>query len=384
MRLMATSPESGDIPNADGLRRWTTVLSLNPITDSRWQRELAKHDQATVFHTAAWARVLQATYGFQPLYLSLPTDRGQDALLPLMEVRRLRGGLKAVSLPFTDSCALLLPAGEGRPDPSALQTRSVRPDAPLGSTFLRQVRSLAGERRWRSLELRLGLAERAGEAASVRFYNHVIPLESTDAAQLTALRPAVRRCLKNCQSSPLQITIGASLEMSQHYYTLHCLTRRRQGAPPQPWKFFRNIHQEILAHGMGYVVLASLGCRPVAGAVFLHYGRQAAYKFGASDHAFQSLRPNHGVMWTGIRHAARLGCVTLDLGRTSIENHGLQRFKNGWGALETTQVYHCLNLVTNRWQAAPDRTSGWQTMVFAHLPLWANRWLGRLLYRYVA
>lgn len=356
---------------------------VDPGADPRWERELARHDQATVFHTSAWARVLQVTYGFRPHYLMLKSDHGRTALLPIMEIRQPWGSTKAVSLPFTDSCPLL-PAGQERPDPAALLSATAQPTDPIAATLLRQVRALARSRRWRRVELRLGLLERADEPSSVRFYNHTVPLAPTDEAQLAKLKSAMRRCVKQAQASPVQITLGTSLEMLTDYYSLHCLTRRRQGAPPQPWTFFRNIHQELLARGMGYVVLAKLESRPIAGAVYLHHGQQATYKFGASDLSFQNLRPNHGVMWTGLRHAAKLGCTTMDLGRTSMDNDGLRQFKSGWGAVEVTQVYHCLELASNRWLATPDRTTGWQTQLFQRLPLWTSRWLGRLLYRFSA
>jgi hypothetical protein len=67
-----------------------------------------------------------------------------------------------------------------------------------------------------------------------------------------------------------------------------------------------------------------------------------------------------------------------------MDNDGLRQFKSGWGAVEVTQVYHCLELASNRWLATPDRTTGWQTQVFQRLPLWASRVLGRLLYRFAA
>jgi CelD/BcsL family acetyltransferase involved in cellulose biosynthesis len=357
---------------------------VNPSTDPRWEMELARHSQATVFHTAAWARVLQATYGFRPHYVMLKSDDAPSALLPLMEIRQPWGSAKAVSLPFTDSCPLLLPAGQDRPDLAALQSETAKPGEPIASSLLRQVHALARSRRWRSVELRLGLLERADEPSSVRFYNHTVPLAPTDEAQLATAKSAIRRCVKQSQASPVQITLGTSLELLTDYFGLHCLTRQRQGAPPQPWPFFRSLHQELLTRGMGYVVLAKLESRPIAGAVFLHHGVHAMYKFGASDLSFQNLRPNHGVMWTGIRHAAKLGCTAMDLGRTSMANDGLRQFKSGWGAVEVTQVYHCLELASNRWLATPDRTTGWQTQVFQRLPLWASRSLGRLLYRFAA
>lgn len=357
---------------------------VSPIEDDRWQRELIGHPDATVFHSVAWARVLNRTYGFCPRYYILRSAGNRSAMLPLMEVRKPWGSTKAVSLPFTDSCPMLLPDGDGLPDPSALITDASVPANSLSTRLLRQLRAEASTRRWSSLELRLGLEERKGESASVCFHNHTVALESCDKSQLAACESSVRRCLRQAQSGPLKVTVGTDSETLSEYFRLHGITRRRQGAPPQPKQFFLNIQQELISQGLGYVVLVSLDSKAVAGAVFLHQGRKAVYKFGASDLSLQQLRPNHYVMWTGIRHAARLGCTSMDLGRTSMDNEGLRRFKRGWGATEVKQVYHCLDTRLNRWRNLPDRTTGWQTHLFRRLPLWASRWIGRLVYRYAA
>jgi hypothetical protein len=302
-----------------------------------------------------------------------------------MEVRTLSGRRKAVGLPFTDSCPILSTAGELTPDPEEL--RVVPKPGGLGSPvqeLFQRARQLAVEKRWSEIELRLGLVERSGASSSVTFYNHTVALESDDARQAALAESSVRRCQKKFQSGPLTVSVGTSLDFVRRYYGLHCLTRQRQGAPPQPWRFFTHIFEELLDRGMGYVVLVSLESKPIAGAVFLHWGKKAMYKFGASDLSFQHLRPNHGVMWTGLRHGARLGCNSMDLGRTSMDNEGLRRFKSGWGAVETRQVYHCLDVGSNSWRQLSDRTTGWQTHVFRRSPIWLSRIVGQLVYRYAA
>ena len=134
--------------------------------------------------------------------------------------------------------------------------------------------------------------------------------------------------------------------------------------------------------GLQRVVVA--GDSPVAGAVFLRFGKRAVYKFGASDGRLLDTRPNQRVMWTGLRHAARLGCAWMDLGRTSIANEGLRRFKQGWGAIETQLAYYCIDLNKKRLIMLRDHTSGWQVSCFRRFPIWASRIFGEVAYRFAA
>jgi len=148
--------------------------------------------------------------------------------------------------------------------------------------------------------------------------------------------------------------------------------------------FFAHLHQELLVRGLGFVVLVWHESLAIAGAVFLHSGAKAVYKFGASDLKFQHVRPNQLLMWTGLRQASKLGCTSMDLGRTSLTNEGLRRFKRSWGARETIHAYHRWETRTGRTVPLPDRSSGWQTILFRRLPSWASQIIGRLAYRFAA
>src|SRR5205823_295553 len=117
-------------------------------------------------------------------------------------------------------------------------------------------------------------------------------------------------------------------------------TRKRHGLPPQPVSFFLNIYEEVIKAGLGFLVMAKSGSRPVAAAVFFHHGKSAVYKFGASDESFQELRGNNLVMWEAIQSLARRGFKTLHFGRTSPANAGLRRFKLAWGTTEETISYY--------------------------------------------
>ena len=102
----------------------------------------------------------------------------------------------------------------------------------------------------------------------------------------------------------------------------------------------------------------------MAAAVFLHQGRQALYKFGASDYGFQHLRPNNLVMWEGIRQCAARGCGRLHFGRTSLANEGLRRFKLGFGAREEEIKYCKYDFRAGRFVTDVDRAEGWFNRVF--------------------
>ena len=198
------------------------------------------------------------------------------------------------------------------------------------------------------------------------------------------LEGSVRRGIKKAGAAGLRIQFDNSMESVETYYALHCRTRRRHGLPPQPFRFFANIQKYMLQPGLGFIVTARWENQPVAAAVFLHQGRQALYKFGASDYRFQSMRPNNLVIWEGIRRCAARGCERLHLGRTSLGNEGLRRFKLGFGAREEEIKCCKYDFRAGRFVTDVDRVEGWFNRVFAALPPPLLRLAGQMLYPHLS
>ncbi|MCZ7636146.1 MAG: GNAT family N-acetyltransferase [Verrucomicrobia bacterium] len=194
------------------------------------------------------------------------------------------------------------------------------------------------------------------------------------------LDSAVRRAIRKAERAGLEVRREQSREAVEIYYDLHCRTRKKHGLPPQPISFFHNLHRHLIERDLGEIFLAYHQGRPVAGAVFLRSFRQALYKFGASDEANLELRANNLVLWTAIRHYAERGFQTLDLGRTSLDQSGLRRYKLGWGATETTIAYVNYDLRHDQFLVGRDRSTGWHTALFRRLPIPVLRWLGACLY----
>jgi len=355
----ATANWNGPSPSA------LEPVTINPLQHPEWDSLLAAHPESTIFHSAAWARVLHETYGHRPAYIARFAG-GQLELLPIMEVCSPWTGRRGVSLPFTDVCP---PLGVEGQDHRALYQLA-----------LEQGR----QRHWRYLECRGGHHDRQGASPSLEFYGHVIELARGQEVLFQRLDGAVRRAMRKAEAGRLVVEFSNSLESVRSYYELHCQTRRRHGLPPQPLSFFENITHYVMARGHGFVVTASLQGRPVAAAVIFHHGRQALYKFGASDYAFQHLRPNNLVMWEAIKSCVAKGFASLHLGRTSLANEGLRRFKLGFGAQEERIAYYKYDFVERRFVTEVDRAEGWFNRVFRLMPPWLLGRAGQALYPHLS
>ena len=335
-------------------------LIVIDIDHAGWRRFVEGRPERLPFHHPAWAKVLAECYGFPAFVLADRDEAGSVvAGLPVLEVRSIRGKRRWVSLPFTDICP---PLGESTDGNEELAASSVRDGAP-------------------PLEVRAALEHGARQESGVI---HRLALDP-DAEVLYPRfhKSQVQRNITRAGKEGVEIHRGLEKrDLTETFYRLHLATRRRQGVPVQPKRFFDLLWTRILEPGLGFVSLAYAGQQAVAAAVFLHWNETVVYKYGASDAGALKLRPNHLLFWDVIQWACRNGYRTLDFGRTDAENEGLRRFKSGWGAVESPLVYTTFGGSPNE-RGGGKATEALSTIIRSS-PDWVCRAAGELLYKYAA
>jgi len=342
------------------------VRIVAPDSVPGWDDLVLSHADASVFHSAGWASVLSESYGFRPLYL-LKIHGGQIVFaIPLMEIRNPFGMRRGVSLPFSDYCDPLL--GEG------VSFGDVMP-------HLLEYGKSAG---WRSLEIRCSRLPLKDPEPSATYLHHTLSLCEDADSIYRGLRESTRRNIQKARKGKVEVRFCNTMESVKYYYELHCLTRKEQGLPPQPFSFFTNLHRHLIGRDAGVVLLAFLGDAPVAGAIFLQFGKKAFYKYGASDKKFQELRPNNLVMWEGIQRYSRSGYQSLCFGRTESEHKGLGQYKRGWGSVESSLTYYKYDFGKSGYGAEPAKLERWHTGIFRRMPIPLLKAIGNAIYRYAA
>jgi hypothetical protein len=339
---------------------------IDPLAYPDWDGLLATHPDANFFHSSGWARTLAAAYGLQCRYIAATCDNELRGLLPVIEARSWLRGTRGVSLPFTDECSPLVSRGVS------------------GASLLKEAMREGTARGWRFLEIRGGDQLIQGVANSTSYYGHSLPLNPCIEKVFENFDSSVQRAIRKADRSGVTVHFGTDLDAVRQYYELHCLTRTKHGAPPQPFRFFHSIYDHILRKGAGFVALAMQQQRPIAGAVFFQFARKAIYKFSASDERCQEFRGPNLVIWRSIRKLIEGGVTELNFGKTSQSNSGLRRFKLGWGAHERLIHYVRYCFKKNSYVKIPDLAAGAQSRVFALLPVFLSRWIGRAAYAHLS
>lgn len=331
------------------------------LSRESWTAFASSHREASIFHHPAWSAVLSECYGYRPFTVGIQDTQGVlRAGLPMMEMGSRRSR-RWVSLPFTDHCA---PLHDGEQHLAAL-------DRALGS--------IARDPDAPELSVRYPMPQAEGLHSSSEFVLHNVELDPDPELVLSRVSKMHRRNVRTALKKGVSVESGTGPECVDAFYRLHLETRRRQGSPIQPKRFFALLDQHVLQQGLGFILSAYSERECVASAVFLEWQGTLMYKYGASSPNAWDLRPNNLLFWEALQYGCSRGLDRLDLGRTDLGNAGLREFKSGWGAVETPLVYSTSRAPSG---GKKDVLMKAASEVIRRSPRWVCRATGETLYKY--
>jgi Acetyltransferase (GNAT) domain len=344
-----------------------SAWTINPLLDDRWPEFVDKHPNSSVFHTSGWLNALRTTYGYEPVALttSAPSEKLTNALLCCVVRSWLTRG-RLVSLPFTDHCEPLVENIE--------QLRAL-------CTHLETLRRT---QRWKYAEMRTSGAfldaEEGLRECEVYRWHRLDLRPSLDALYKGFHKSCIIRRIRHAERQGLRYEEGRNESLVRSFYDLIVLTRSRQHLPPQPFEWFQRL---ISCMGKDVCIrVAFKGDQPIAGILTMNHRKKMYYKYGASDARLNNLGATPMLFWQVIQAAKSSGMEELDLGRSELENRGLIRFKERWGASSVRLTL---------WRSPADEVSlSWERLkmrlaktVCACVPYRMLVLAGRLIYRHV-
>jgi CelD/BcsL family acetyltransferase involved in cellulose biosynthesis len=350
-----------------GPRSEPTRLVRIDLHDSAWHDLVANDPQALPFHHGAWAQMLAECYAFSCFGLGLKSAHGDLVSgVPVLETRGVVRGRRWISLPFTDYCPPLVGGDSDLQGRLEAEIDVARREIGVSAFELRSAPASD-----HALVLTGGL-------------RHTLRLDPEPATTFRRLRSNVRRNIRSAERSKVTVARAEHEDdLTRTFYALHTATRRRHGVPVQPRRYFSLLWRRVLEQGLGFLLIARAGEHAVAAAVFLAWGSTVVYKYGASDAAASSLRPNNAIFWHAINWACENGYSMLDFGRTDSANEGLRDFKRGWGTEEIPLTYGVIGPARVS-GLNPDRGARLVGPFIRRAPLFVCRGIGRALYRYAA
>ena len=336
-------------------------MSIRKISETNWLDFIDRCAQSSIFHHPAWLNTIEDTYKFHIVYCVLLDDLAEIvAGIPLFNTN----GRNNFTIPFTDHCSIL-----------SLDDQAL-------SIFIEGLNALKSNVYNPKIEIRSPIPLPLDYHVDGRFVLHTIELNKHPTEIYKSFLPGTKRGIRKAQKADLIVREENSINAVNIYYNLHLLTRRRQGIPVQPKRFFLNLWKNVINRGLGRFIIVYKDRKPIAGAIFLHFKKRFVYKFGASLSRYWNLRPNNLLFWNAIQLAYRGGYTQFDWGRTQQDNEGLCFFKEQWGSDKSRLYYY----YTEQQKACTWNVgvSNIMKQIIKITPSFICRTAGELFYKYVA
>ena len=326
----------------------------NEAETKRWDDFIKAHPNGTPFHLTSWMKTIHETYSFKPiLYVFTDKDCKMLGVLPCFLLKGLFSGTRIISNPFSDYCGPLF------------QDNNME-----NELFEKIIKD--NDSRVKHIEIRNSLPDYLNCKGINYYKHHIIELDSDPANIFNKFnKKTIQYSIRKAERAGVRIIEENSIHGIEEFYRLNKLTRKKHGIPCQPKQFYYNLYKNMISRGVASIILAIYDSKAIAAGIFLKSNDTVFYKYNVSDPEFLINKvPNHLLTWNAIQQAIDKGCKKFDFGRTSINNKGLIRYKEMWGAKafdlsysyyphgsgvsETKEDGFTYRMLTSAWRILPD------------------------------
>ncbi len=315
------------------------------VPEHTWQSIVDPSANSYLFHTPLWTKILAETYPMRPAARLYRVD-GMEVLVPMIEERHhLYSSYNAVPLGYG---GIFSPHPLTEEQIDALLRTIVGGMHPIFKFTLPPFWNIA-------------VPEDTGFVEQKNDHAHVISLDAEfESLSQTRFRRLTRRCIRAARTQGVETHPAAGAQAFQAFYPLYAERAREWGyrTPPLPERLFH-----ALAGHAGHQIrlhLAEVDGELAAGLVSLWHGEGIHFLIDATPSRFRRTFANYMLFWDVIEEACREGYRWINLA-SSLNNEGLRRFKEGFGAVEVdvkgyiacSRLGKCLTALSRRRPARP-------------------------------
>jgi FemAB-related protein (PEP-CTERM system-associated) len=339
-----------------------SIRIMQPADGERWDAFVKSAPLAHAYHQAAWATVIEQSFGQRPYYLFSENAAGHvDGVLPLVRLRSRLFGDFMVSLPYLNyggPCAA---------------------DSDTERRLIDEAIRIARGAQVQHVELRLTVNDGFDLRVKASKVSMRLPLADDSATQWKAFSSKLRNQINRPLKEGMVARIGGREELDA-FHEVFSVNMRDVGTPVYGKRFFEQILGAFPDSARICTVFHQQ--QPVASGLVIGFRDTLEIPWASSLRAFNKSSPNMLLYWTVLKYAVDSGYRVFDFGRSSHDS-GTYRFKEQWGAKPFPLYWHYwlrdrtdlpeLNPANPKYQLAIN--------VWKRLPLGLTRLIGPAIVR---
>lgn len=295
------------------------TFPLNSKDEVKWQNFVYNHDNATIFHTLEWKKVIEQTFGFKHEYIVLKNSQNNlVGVCPAFKVKTLFGkaivsqpffeyGGPLVDLHFNRAYNDIINYYKNKCDTKKIDYVEIKALPNYESTYFEEV----------------------GYIKQFKAFDYFIEINGMNFEKdiwlgLYTNKSRIRNSVKRAIENGVSIIEDKQIDI---YYDLYLNTMIKLGTPPMPKSFFENIEKYTKVR----FTFAYFKDKPIGGMISFSFNNRHLLLSLVSDRKYLNLRGNYLLFNDQIEYAAKNGLQLIDFGRTKPES-GHERYKKKWGA----------------------------------------------------
>ena len=303
-------PDHGVTRSATPARRSPAPDVCRDVGADEWDRYVNSQPDASVYHLAGWAGVVERVFGHQTSYLAARVGERIVGVLPLVLFRTPLFGRFAVSMPFVNYGGIVADTDDAR---GVLLAAAIHDARAAGAAYL---------------ELRH--ARRLFEHLPARTHKvaMILDLQPSVDEQWRVLDRKLRNQVRKAEKEGLQVRSGG-LELLGEFYDVLAHNMRDLGSPVHSRRLFADVLTTFPERTRIFCV--SRDSTPMAAALVLWRGDRLEVPWASSIRRFNPLCANVLLYWDMLKYGVERRFVQFDFGR-STPLEGTYQFKRQWGA----------------------------------------------------
>lgn len=321
-----TYSDSARVPNTS---QTLTVRILDKTEYPQWNQ---------LVQTLAWGCFMQSSTwaDFKEL------ERYKTFRYGLFSGDKLVGGCIFYYYPYTSEARLLLAPG-GPILPADLLSQGLK-------LFVKEVERLAASLKIIGLRIEPLWSQKPLDFSEfVRAPIDLIPSEtllidlqpSLDEI-FAAMKPKGRYNIRLSQKYGVETEFTTNPQAIPLFYEVFSKTVQRQQFFSEPYSFFINMNQTLLAADKAEIGFAKWQGETLAAIVVVYFGERATFLYGGRRSAHSQVMAPYGLHWTAMQRAKNKGCKFYDFyGFTNNPSHPytkFSRFKSQFGGIHTKTI----------------------------------------------
>ncbi|MBD0264596.1 MAG: peptidoglycan bridge formation glycyltransferase FemA/FemB family protein [Tolypothrix sp. Co-bin9] len=170
----------------------------------------------------------------------------------------------------------------------------------------------------------------------------LIDLRPNETEILAAMKPKGRYNLRLSCRHGVKPEFTTDSQAIPVFYDLFWETVQRQQFFGEPYSFFINLCQTLLAANMAEIGLARWEGKAIAAILVVYWGERATYLYGGRSFEHPEVMASYGLHWAAMQRAKARGCTVYDFyGFTREPNHAyikFSKFKSQFGGIPVTTI----------------------------------------------